>query len=148
MAELKTKQTESSVEAFLAAISDETRRQDCLTISKMMKKATKAEPKMWGTSIVGFGNRHYKYASGREGDWFVIGFSPRKQDLTLYLAGGFSPNSALMQKLGKHKTGGTCLYIKRLADVDLGVLEELVRQSVKEMGKYKAQAHPTQPAKK
>ena len=131
MAELKTKQTDASVEAFLDSIADETRREDCRTIARIMKKAARAEPKMWGASIVGFGSYHYKYASGREGDWFPIGFSPRKNDLTLYLMSGFARFPSLMSRLGKHKTGKGCLYIKRLSDIDLKVLEELIRQAVK-----------------
>lgn len=131
MAELKTKQTEKSVKEFIAAIADETRREDCLTISKMMKKVTKAEPRMWGTSIVGFGIRHYKYASGHEGDACVIGFSPRKQEISLYLRCGDGRSDALLKKLGKHKAGKGCLYIKKLSDVDLDVLEELIQQAAK-----------------
>jgi hypothetical protein len=130
MAELKTKPTSASVTDFLAAIPDEARRADCLTLLGLMKRATGAEARMWGASIVGFGNYHYKYASGREGDWFVIGFAPRKQDLTVYLMGGFDRHAALMRRLGKHKTGRACLYIRRLADVDLAVLKELIRVSV------------------
>jgi hypothetical protein len=131
MAKLKTTRTNASVQAFLNAVADDTRRRDCQTVLKIMKRATKTEPKMWGTSIVGFGTHHYKYASGREGDWFLSGFSPRKTDLTLYLMTGVKPLGALMGKLGKHKTGVGCLYIKRLADVDLAVLEELIQESVK-----------------
>jgi len=134
VAELKTKRTEASVEAFLEKV-DEARRQDCRTLVKIMKKFTKAEPKMWGPSIVGFGSYHYKYESGREADWFLAGFSPRKQDLTLYIMAGFDRYAKLMGKLGKHKTGKSCLYIKRLADVDLTVLEQLVSESVKHMKK-------------
>jgi hypothetical protein len=130
MAELKTKPTSASVTDFLAAIPDEARRADCLTLLGLMKRATGAEARMWGASIVGFGNYHYKYASGREGDWFVIGFAPRKQDLTVYLMGGFDRHAALMRRLGKHKTGRACVYIRRLADVDLAVLKELIRVSV------------------
>lgn len=96
-----------------------------------MKKVTKAQPRMWGTGIVGFGDYHYKYESGREADWFVTGFAPRKQDLTLYVMGGFAPHTALLGRLGKHKTGRGCLYLKRLADIDVGVLEKLVAAGVK-----------------
>ncbi|HUF67275.1 MAG TPA: DUF1801 domain-containing protein [Longimicrobiales bacterium] len=133
MAELKTKRTEESVDAFLDAIDDETRRKDCKTVLKIMKKATKAKPKMWGPSIVGFGDYHYKYESGREGDWFLAGFSPRKRDLTLYIVAGFDRYEALMARLGKHTTGKSCLYIKRLSDIDTTVLEELVTASVQHM---------------
>jgi hypothetical protein len=133
MAELKTKQTEASVEAFLDAIEDETRRNDCLAVAKIMKRATRAEPRMWGLSIVGFGEYHYRYESGREGDWFLAGFSPRKRDLTLYIVAGFDRYESLMARLGKHSTGKSCLYIKRLADIDTAVLEELVSESVRHM---------------
>ncbi len=132
-AKLKTQKTNASVTAFLKAVADDERRKDCQTLVRIMKRAVGAEPKMWGSSIVGFGHYHYKYASGREGDWFLAGFSPRKQDLTLYIMAGFDRYDALMGKLGKHKTGKSCLYLKRLADVDVAVLEELVSASVKHM---------------
>ncbi len=132
-AELKTKKTKASVKEFLDAIPDEARRKDCRVVAKMMKEATGAQPKMWGTSIVGFGTYHYKYASGREGDWPVAGFSPRKQALTLYIMSGFGGRDGLMERLGKYKTGKACLYIKRLSDVDLGVLRNLIQGSVKAM---------------
>lgn len=131
MAELKTKQNEASVDNFLNAISDETRRQDCFTVLELMKKATKAEPKMWGDSIIGLGEYQYKYASGREGDWFQMGFSPRKQNLTLYLMSGLEAHRASLAKLGKHKTGKGCLYINKLADIDVQVLKEMIVQTVK-----------------
>ena len=130
MAELKTQVTKANVNEFLEGIKDEKKRQDCYEILKIMKKATKAEPKMWGTSIVGFGDYHYMYASGREGDWFITGFSPRVQNLTLYMMGGF--DSEVLQRLGKYKTGKGCLYINKLADVDLKVLNELITKSVKQ----------------
>lgn len=130
MAELKTQVTKASVNKFLEGIKDEKKRQDCYEILKIMKRATKAEPKMWGTSIVGFGDYHYMYASGREGDWFITGFSPRTQNLTLYMMGGF--DSEVLQRLGKYKTGKGCLYINKLADVDLKVLNELITKSVKQ----------------
>lgn len=132
-AEVKTKVNEASVEGFLNSVADEQARKDCLEILKMMKQATKEEPKMWGTSIVGFGSYHYKGASGREGDWFLTGFSPRKQNLTLYLNHGFDVHKDLLKKLGKHKTSMGCLYIKNLDDVDKKVLKELVTASVKRM---------------
>ncbi len=138
MAKLKTTPTDKSVQAFLSAIADDERRQDCLTVLKIMKQATKAEPKMWGDSIVGFGSYHFKYASGREGDWFLTGFSPRKQALTLYIMAGFSRYDELLSRLGKYKTGKSCLYIKRLDDVDLAVLKELVGQSVAHMARSHA----------
>lgn len=131
VAELKTKATDASVEEFLQGVSDETKRQDCYEILKIMKKATKAEPKLWGSSIVGFGDYHYVYDSGREGDWFITGFSPRAQNLTLYMMGGFDPE--LLQQLGKYKTGKGCLYIKKLEDVDTKVLAELIAKSVRKL---------------
>jgi hypothetical protein len=132
LAELKTKPNKASVETFLESVG-EARRQDCRTLVKIMKRVTKAEPVMWGRSIVGFGSYHYKYESGREGNWFLAGFSPRKQDLTLYIMAGFDRYQELLGKLGKHKTGKSCLYVKRLADIDLKVLEELVSASVTHM---------------
>lgn len=133
MAELKTKATRASVSAFLETIPDANRRRDCKALVRMMKKATKARPKMWGASIVGFGDVHYRYASGREIDWFRAGFSPRKDALTLYLTSGagWRNQADLMAKLGKHKTGKGCLYIKQLSDIDVKVLERLIGRSVK-----------------
>ena len=133
MAELKTKQTTASVEDFLNAIPDAQRRRDCRTLAALMEEVTQSPPSMWGDSIVGFGKYHYKGASGREGDWFVVGFASRKQDLTLYLMGGLEQREALLSHLGKHKTGKGCLYVKRLADVDMEVLRELVAQSFAHM---------------
>lgn len=133
MTELKTRVNEASVEEFLKSVKDEGTREDCYKIIEIMSKATKAPPKMWGTSIVGFGSYHYKYASGREGDWMLAGFSPRKQNLTLYIMSGFEEYDSLLRKLGKHSTGKSCLYIKRLADVDMKVLKEIVTRSVKHM---------------
>jgi hypothetical protein len=130
MPELKTKATNASVDKFLQGIKDEKRREDCCQILKIMKKTTKAEPKMWGTAIIGFGDDHYKYESGRENDWFLAGFSPRVQNLTLYMTGGF--DKEVLKKLGKYKTGKGCLYINKLEDVDLRVLNELITQSVKQ----------------
>jgi hypothetical protein len=135
MAELKTKRNDRSVEAFLNGIADEQKRRDAFAILKLMKKITKAEPQMWGASIVGFGNYHYKYASGREGDWPITGFSPRKQNLTLYIMPGFVRYDELMKKLGKYKTGKSCLYIKTLDDVDLPTLRTLIKESVQYMRK-------------
>ena len=131
MAELKTKKTEASVDDFLGRLPSEETRKDCLEIAKIMKQATKEEPKMWGPSIIGFGTTHLKYASGRELDWMVIGFSPRKQNLTLYIPGSLDTYADLFEKLGKQKTGGGCLYIKTLKDVDTKVLKELIQRSVK-----------------
>jgi hypothetical protein len=130
MAELKTKATDASVEDFLNTIEEEQKRADCFAISKMMQQATRAKPKMWGDSIVGFGAYHYVYASGRGGDWPLVAFSPRKGNITLYIMAGFEQYNDLMQKLGKHKTGKSCLYIKSLADVNKGVLKELIAKSV------------------
>lgn len=135
MTELKTKVNDASVEGFLNGVKDEETRKDCFEILKIMKQATKAEPKMWGSSIVGFGAYHYVYKSGRVGDWMLTGFSPRKQNLTLYIMPGFERYNSLMKKLGKYSTGKSCLYIKKLADVDKKVLKELVSESVKTMKK-------------
>jgi hypothetical protein len=129
MAELKTQVTKASVEKFLDGIKDEKKRQDCYQLLKLMKKATRSEGKMWGTSIVGFGDYRYTYASGRQGDWFLAGFSPRVQNLTVYMLGGFDGET--LKKLGKYKTGKGCLYINKLEDVDLKVLDELITKSVK-----------------
>lgn len=129
-AEMKTKKTEASVEDFLNSIADEQRRADCFAVVEMMKKATKAEPKMWGASIVGFGHYHYKYASGRENDWFQIGFSPRKNDLTLYFCDGVERHKELLAQLGKCKHSVSCLYVKRLADLDMKVLKQMMQNSV------------------
>jgi hypothetical protein len=130
MAELKTQMTEASVDDFLNKIKDEDIRRDCFTITKIMKRATRSDPKMWGSSIIGFGSRRLKYASGRELDWMLIGFSPRKANITLYLMGGLEKEAALLKRLGKHSTGKGCLYIKKLKDVDMKVLKELISDSV------------------
>jgi hypothetical protein len=130
MAENKTKQTEASVEDFLSKIEDEKVRRDSEEISVLMHEISGKPPKMWGESIVGFGNRHIKSAAGREVDWFEIGFSPRKQNLTLYLNIGEGWDEDLLSKLGKHKIGMGCLYFKRLSDVDETVLAELIEKSV------------------
>jgi hypothetical protein len=130
MAENKTQANAGDVSQFLNDIEDAQKRQDCLAIADLMREVTGAEPQMWGDKIVGFGSTHYRYASGREGDWFIAGFSPRKQNLTLYLSYGHDQDTELMQKLGKHSTGKACLYIKRLSDVDQATLRELVRRTV------------------
>lgn len=130
MAELKTRKTGASVRAFLDGIEDEQKRRDAKAVAKILKRVTGAPPKMWGPSIVGYGHYHYVYDSGRENNWFLAGFSPRQQALTVYIMSGFEGHDALMKKLGKHSTGKSCLYIKRLDDVDLEVLEELVARSV------------------
>lgn len=133
MAELKTKPSDDSVRDFIAAIENEDRRRDCQAVLEIMQEATGERPRIWGSGMVGFGSYHYKYASGREGDWFLTGFAPRKNDLTLYIMPGFDRFEALMKKLGKHKTGKSCLYIKRLSDIDPAVLKKLVADSVVHM---------------
>ena len=133
MAEVKTKQNNASVTSFLAAVEDKQQRSDSKKLSKMMRAATGARAKMWGSLIVGFGSYHYKYASGQEGDWPLVGYSPRKQNLSIYIMAGFAGSDKLLAKLGKHKTGKSCLYIKRLADVDEKVLNTLIEKSVKHM---------------
>lgn len=133
MAELKTKATKASVRAFLKAIPEKQRREDCLAIAALMEKVTKAPPTLWGTSIVGFGSYHYKYASGHEGDAPLTGFSPRKGTLTLYILAGFDQYEELLAGLGKFKTGKSCLYIKSLADVDQKALRKLITASVQHM---------------
>lgn len=141
MAEMKTKPTSESVEDFLNKISDEERRADCFQVLKIMEEVTGETPKMWGPSIVGFGSYHYKYDSGREGDWLVTGFSPRKKDLTLYLMMGLAKHSELMEKLGKHSHAKSCLYIKRLSDIHIPTLKKLIKVSVKDLKAYtKAQS--------
>ena len=130
---LKTKPNKLSVEKFLNSVKDEKKKADSFKVLELMKKITKEEPVMWGPSIVGFGKYHYKYASGREGEFFVTGFSPRKQNLTLYIMSGFKKYDGLMKKLGKYKTGSSCLYINKLEDVDLKVLKSLITESVKYM---------------
>ena len=133
MAELKTTPNDKSVDDFLNGVDNEKKRQDSFAILELMQEVTESEPKMWGDSIIGFGNYHYKYASGRDADWFLTGFSPRKQTLTLYIMSGFEQYDELLGKLGKHSTGKSCLYIKKLEDVDQDVLRELVSKSVEHM---------------
>ena len=135
MSKLKTQPNNSSVTDFLKAVEDPKRRSDCHTVAKMMREATGAKAKMWGKNIVGFGKYDYTYASGRSGTWMLCGFSPRKRDLTIYIMPGFSSFKPLMKMLGKHKTGSSCLYIKRLSDVDQPTLEKLIGQSVSLMRK-------------
>ncbi|MCK6576602.1 MAG: DUF1801 domain-containing protein [Anaerolineae bacterium] len=130
MAEVKTRQTDQSVEAFLAAVEDEATRADCQTLVALMQAVSGEPPKMWGDTIVGFGKYHYKYASGHAGDSFWVGFSPRKQNLTLYLSSGMAEHDALLGKLGKHKIGKSCLYVTRLKDVDMTVLRQMVASTV------------------
>lgn len=135
MAELKTKATKASVATFLRTVDDERKHNDAREVMALMKDVTGKRPKMWGPSIVGFGSYHYRYGSGREGDWPVTGFSPRKQYLTIYIMPGFSRYAPLMKKLGKYKTGKSCLYLKKLDDVDRKVLRRLVARSVTDMKK-------------
>jgi hypothetical protein len=130
MPELKTQKTSGSVTAFIATIEDQRQRRDAKKLVAMMREITGTKPAMWGSSIVGFGTYHYKYASGREGDWPLIGFSPRKQSLTVYCMSGFARQRGLLSKLGKHKTGVGCLYFKSLDDVDVATLRKLVAASV------------------
>lgn len=132
MAEPKTKPTDVSVKSFLDGVADAKRKADCQAVLKLMKGITKAEPVMWGTSIVGFGDYTYTYPSGRTGDWFVLGFSPRKKDLTLYVMPSLSKSGDLLAKLGPHKLGKACLYLNSLADVDQKVLKELLTRAAKQ----------------
>ena len=134
----KTSQHDGDVNEFLDAVENPRRREDARRVLELMRKATGEPPKMWGSSIVGFGSYRYKYASGREGDWMITGFSPRKQNLTIYIMPGFSEFAGLLDRLGKHKTSKSCLYLNKLEDVDQEVLAELVRESVKVMkARYK-----------
>lgn len=129
MAEPKTRPTKASVASFIAAVPDEVKRADCKALVKMMQAATGCKPVMWGDAIVGFGSRPIKYANGTELDWPVIGFSPRKQDLTIYIMSGFGKLQPLLKKLGKHKTSVSCLYVKKLADIDIEVLGKILKAS-------------------
>ena len=133
MAELKTKKTGGSVTAYLNTIADKQKRADCKVVATMMRAATGNQAKMWGSSIVGFGSYRYKYASGHAGTWPICGFSPRAQNISIYIMPGFSGFRKLMDILGKHKTGKSCLYIRKLEDVDQTVLQQLIDGSVKEM---------------
>ena len=135
MAELKTKPTDESVVAFLNAVEKDQQREDSFAIMELMREVTGEEPEMWGPSIVGYGRYSYKYASGREGEWMTVGFSPRKGKTTLYIMSGFDAYEDLLSKLGKYTTGKSCLYIKKLEDVDQEILKELVRESVDHMKK-------------
>ncbi len=130
-AELKTKETDASVDEFLNSVEDGARRADAFRALEIFKRLTGEEPKMWGPAIVGFGSQTLKYESGRELDWMLTGFSPRKANLTLYIMDGFSKYDELMARLGKHSTGKSCLYVKKLSDIDESVLEELITESLK-----------------
>jgi hypothetical protein len=141
MAELKTQKNTASVAAFIAAVDEEQKRKDAHELVKLFEKVTGEKATMWGTSIIGFGQYHYKSErSKQEGDWPLTGFSPRKANLTIYIMSGFSGQEKLLKKLGKHKvSGGSCLYLKRLSDINLGVLKQLIEANLKYMrGKYKA----------
>ena len=141
MAELKTKKNQASVEAFINLVEHEGKRKDAFEILEMMITITNEEPKMWGTSIIGFGDVRYKYASGREGDWFKVGFSPRKANVSLYLMGcDISKADSILSRLGKYKTGKGCLYINKLADIDKNVLKELIIEAY-ENGHIVTQQH-------
>lgn len=133
MAENKTKQTDQSPEDFINSIENETRKKDGLTLLSLMRKITGEPAVMWGPSIIGFGTYHYRYDSGQEGTWMLTGFSPRKANLVLYIMPGFSDYERLLARLGKYKTGKSCLYINRLSDIDMTVLEELVSLSFSHM---------------
>ena len=140
MAENKTRKNTASVASFLNAIEDPRKRADAKKVAAMMRRATGKRARMWGSSIVGYGEYHYKYESGREGTWALVGFSPRKQNLAVYIMPGFGAFAALMKKLGKFKTGKSCLYLNKLDDVDHDVLEKLIGDSVKVMRKrYKVE---------
>lgn len=128
MAENKTQKTTASVTDFLNSLPDEKKRQDSFTLVELMQQISGAPAAMWGPAIIGFGDRHYKYESGREGDWFLVGFSPRKQNLALYITG--ATKSERLDALGKHKLGGGCLYVNRLSDVNLDVLKEIITESL------------------
>lgn len=136
MAENKTRATSASVSAFLSGIEDRQQRSDLKKVAAMMRRATGERPRMWGPAIVGYGSYHYRYDSGREGDFMITGYAPRKQAMAIYILPGFERFGNLMERLGKFKTGKSCLYIKRLADVDEQVLERLIRDAVKYMREH------------
>jgi hypothetical protein len=143
MAELKTKPTKVSVEKHIAAIANDEQRNDAQALVALMRRVTKQEPKMWGPSIVGFGSYHYKYASGHEGDSALAGFAVRKSEFAIYILAGFDGQETLLAKLGKHKAAKACLYIKRLSEVDVTVLEKLVAHSVEEIkSRYPSPVEP------
>lgn len=139
MSDLKTKANQQSITAYLNTIEPQKKREDSFAILALMQEVSGEEPQMWGDTIIGFGRYHYKYASGREGDWFLAGFAPRKQNLTLYIMSGFDGYDELMSKLGKHSIGKSCLYIKKLEDIDLAILRQLIAQSIAHM----KQTNPT-----
>ena len=135
MAELKTKPNKKSVQKFLDSVTGKQKREDSFKILKIMKDITGEEPVMWGDAIIGFGSYHYKYKSGREGDWFLIGFSPRKQNLTLYIMSGLKRYDDMLESLGKFKTSKVCLYINKLEDVNLNILKKIIKSSVTTLSK-------------
>lgn len=139
MAELKTQPNQQSVETFLTGITPEWKQEDARTLLQLMHQITNDEAVMWGDSIVGFGNYHYKYESGREGDWFLVGFSPRKQNLTIYMMGGFGGQEDRLAQLGKYKKSVGCLYVKRLSDIHLPILEEMIHHSIQTVKKRYAE---------
>jgi Domain of unknown function (DU1801) len=130
MYEQKTKPTKLSVKSFVEKVAEAQVREDCQTLIRLMKKITGSEPKMWGPAIIGFGHYHYKYASGHEGDICMVGFSPRKQNISLYVLAGFPGQEKLLEKIGKHKAGKGCLYIKKMEDIDPDILEKLIIGSI------------------
>lgn len=131
--EMKTQPSANSVYDFIDGLSDQKKKEDCITLVHIMQQITGDEPKMWGENIIGFGDYHYKYESGREGDWFITGFSPRKQNFSVYLTIGFYENAELLARLGKHKVGKSCLYFKNLDGVDIDILKQLIEDTVKRM---------------
>ena len=135
MAVLKTQMNDGDVHAFLRSVENEQKRKDCFTLLEIMSEITDLPPKMWGDSIIGFGTYHYRYKTGREGDWFLVGFSPRKQNLTIYIMSGFAKLDVLLQQLGKYRNSVSCLYIKKLADVDQNILKTLIANSVEIVSK-------------
>ena len=135
MSDLKTKQNEKSVDEFIKKIEDLEKQKTSWQILEIIKEISGKEPKMWGDSIIGFGKYHYKYATGREGDWMRIAFSPRKQNFSIYIMDGFDNHSELMEKLGKFKTGKSCLYINKLQDIDINILKEIMKESLFNMEK-------------
>lgn len=146
MSEPKTRPTPASVDGFIAAIADQQKRRDCEVLARLMQAVTGERPVLWGNSIVGFGRCRYRYASGREGDWPLVGFSPRKRELTVYIMSGFDQHSDLLARLGKHRTGSSCLYLKHLDGVDMEALAALVSASVREMRHRYLPARPLQPS--
>lgn len=140
MAALKTRPTDASVDEFLNDVDHDDRREDARRLLAMMQRVTQEPPRMWGNRIVGFGTYHYRYASGHEGDWPLIGLSPGKRNLTLYIMPGFDDYQSLLARLGKHRTGKSCLYLNKLQGIDMRALEDLIQQSVADMRRRYPQA--------